>query len=284
MSLKTVLFIISFLFSSLALAAENISVISSGALKIHTFHGISNSHLIETKNELHLIDAQMTFKHARQLKKYIDSVGKPLVQVILSHNHPDHWFGAEIFSSQTPIATTANITKDLKNGGYRYIKNLKKKLKDNMPDQVIKPDVELNLGQHNWDGLKVIVEEYAEQESHHSLVLKLPEHGIMIGQDLFYNEMFLVASDRNRNKHWVEILQNFSANEAKHYKTILVGHGKNSDPAVFTQDIKYLNALEATLAKGLTQQQTQQEMIKQFPEKGGKGMLAISMRNLFNPH
>ena len=124
MKLKISLFLFSFLFSSLTLAAESTSVFSSGEIKLHTFHGISNSHIIETRNELHLIDAQMTFKHARQLKTYIDSLDKPLVQVILSHNHPDHWFGAEIFSAKTPIVTTANIASDLKKGGMRYIKNL----------------------------------------------------------------------------------------------------------------------------------------------------------------
>jgi len=284
MKFKISLVLISFLLSPISQAADNISVFTSGNIKLHTFHGISNSHIIETKNELRLIDAQMTLKQAKQLKAYIDSLNKPLVQLILSHNHPDHWFGAEIFANNTPIATSKNIKLDLKNGGGRYIKIMKKKLKDNMPNQVIEPNQDLALGNHNWDGLEIIIEEYAEQESHHSLLIKLPQHGIMIGQDLFYNNFFMVASERKRNKHWIEILESFSANEAKHYKTILVGHGKRSDPTVFTQGIEYLTALENTLAKGLSQQQTKQELIKLFPEKGGKGMLAISMKNLFHAH
>ena len=264
--------------------AKNISVISVGAHKFHTFQGISNSHIIETKNELRLIDAQMTLSHARALKKYIDQLGKPLVQVILSHNHPDHWFGSKIFEHSSPIATTSNVRKDLQNGGARYLKILKKKLKDNMPDKVIVPSVELAIGKQNWDGLEVIVEEQTEQEAHHTLLVKIPAYGIVIGQDLFYNNMFLVASERKRNRNWREFLAQFLANDAKQYKTLLVGHGKNGGPSILSQDIKYLDALESLLSKGLSQQETQKHLIAMFPKKGGKGMLKISMRNLFGGH
>ena len=48
---------------------NNISVITVGSVKFHTFHGISNSHIIETKNELRMIDAQFNFKLADVFKK-----------------------------------------------------------------------------------------------------------------------------------------------------------------------------------------------------------------------
>ena len=265
---------------------ENVSVITVGSTKFHTFHGISNSHIIETKNELRMIDAQFNFKLAKALKKYIDTLGKPLVQIILSHNHPDHWYGTEIFATTTAIATSKNVMNDLKTGGMRYIKAMQKnpKMKDNIPGKVIVPSIEIALGKQNWDGLEVIVEEYPDQEAHHSLLIKIPAYGIMIGQDLFYNKMFLVASERGRNNNWRNILARFKASEAKTYKTLLVGHGKNGGPSILDQDIEYLDALEATLKKGLSKEETTKEMIAKFPEKGGKGMLGISMRNLFQGH
>ena len=264
--------------------SERVSLIAVADLKIHTFHGVSNSHIIETPNELRLIDAQMMLTDAKELKGYISSLGKPLKQVILSHNHPDHWFGAEVFAADTPIVTSQNIADDLKSGGMRYIKVMQKKLKDNMPDKVIVPSGEITTGKHNWDGVDVIVEEYPEQESHNSLVIKVPAYGIMIGQDLFYNGNFLVASERSRNKTWQQNLESFQANEAKFYKTFLVGHGKNGGPEILTQDIEYLKTLEVIMGKGLSQEETTKMLIETFPHKDGRKMLAISMRNLFNAH
>lgn len=264
---------------------DKIDVITLGDTKIHTFHGISNSHIIETPNEVRVIDAQMMLTHAQGVKKYVDSLGKPVKAVILSHNHPDHWFGAQVFANAgIPVIASKNTIADLKKGGARYIKVMKKKLKDNMPKSVIEPSEELTLGKHNWDGLDVVVEEYSEHESHNSILIKIPDYGVMIGQDLFYNNLFLVASDRKRNQNWIKILNSFKGNEAKQYKTILVGHGKNSDPSVFEQDIEYLKSLESTLKQGLSQEETQKAMIEKHPKHGGKGLLGISMRNLFNAH
>jgi len=267
--------------------SENITVIEFDNVKIHTFHGISNSHIIETPNELRMIDAQFIAPHAKAVRAYIETLGKPLVQVILSHNHPDHWFGASTFEDMAPIATSTNIADDLKNGGMRYIKIMltKPKMKGSVPDKVIVPSEVVALGAQTWDGLDVIVEEYTEHESHNSLLIKIPSAGIMIGQDLFYNGFFLVASERKRNLHWRNLLQELSDNEAKTYMTLLVGHGQNGGPSILSQDITYLDALEATMEKGMDIDATTQSLIEQFPDKkGAKGLLNISMHNMFKGH
>ncbi|MCK5810156.1 MAG: MBL fold metallo-hydrolase [Cocleimonas sp.] len=265
---------------------KNVNILNLGPTKIHTFYGISNAHIIETANELRVVDAQMTLSSAQKLKRYIEGLNKPLKAVILSHNHPDHWFGAEVFSAEkTPIIASLNTAKDLAKGGQRYIKIMKKKLKDNMPNTVIKLTGTVALGAQTWDGEEVIVEEYKDHESHHSILIKFPKHGVMIGQDLFYNNMFLVASERKRNMNWINILKDFQKNEAKDYKTILVGHGKNTTPDVFQQNIDYLVALEAILKKKLSKEATKKALFEQFPNKKGEGFLSISLRNLFSaPH
>lgn len=267
--------------------SENVTVITFDDIKIHTFHGISNSHIIETAHELRMIDAQFIAPQAKALRAYVGTLGKPLVQVILSHNHPDHWFGASTFTDLAPIATSENIADDLEHGGMRYINIIgkKPKMKDSVPDKVIVPSEVIALGAQTWDGLDVVVEEYAEHEAHHSLLIKIPSAGIMIGQDLFYNGFFLVASERKRNINWRNLLQELSDNEAKTYMTLLVGHGQNGGPSILAQDITYLDALEATMEKGMDHDATTQSMIDQFPDKkGAKGFLGISMRNLFNGH
>lgn len=273
--------------SSSALAAdkeERLTTLEFDNLKIHTFYGVSNSHILETENELRLVDAQMTFSDAKVVKSFMDTLKKPLKQVILSHNHPDHWFGADVFAKDAPIVSSKRVVEDLEKGGMRYIKILKKRLKDDMPDKVIKAEASIELGKQTWDGLNILVEEYYDHESLSSIVIKIPEHGVMIGQDLFYNEKFLVASDRKRNQNWINILEQFKEKDSKDYPIILVGHGQNTDPSIFQQDIDYLKALEATLAKGLTKEETEKAMIEQFPNKTGKGLLGISMRNLFSDH
>jgi len=262
---------------------KNIDILKLGDYKIHTFYGISNSHIIETPKSLIVIDMQFKFKLAKALKAYIDTLNKPISKIILSHAHPDHWFGADVFSGEK-IVTTKGIQVDLKNRGAEYIKILKPKLKSSIPDRVVKIDDTISTGAKNWDGLKVVLEEYTEQESHHSILIKIPEYGIMIGQDLFYHGMHLVASERSRNKNWAKILKSFDENEAKKYNTILVGHGSNADSMVFNEDIVYLERLEEILESGANMKETKAALIKSFPEKKGQGFINITTRNLFKKH
>ena len=262
---------------------KEIEVLKLGEHKIHTFYGVSNSHIIETPKKLIMIDAQFNFKLAKKLNSYIKSLNKPLDRIILSHAHPDHWFGSEIFKD-TKIVSTQGVKTDLKNHGERYIKIMKPKLKDNMPDNVIILDEIINLGNKNWDGLNVILEEYTEHESHHSIAIKIPKYGVMIGQDLFYHNTHLVASDKNRNKNWAKILKSFYKKEASNYPTILVGHGTNTNPEVFNEDIAYLEKLEEIIESGATMEETKAALIKEYPNKKYRGFINITVRNLFKKH
>jgi glyoxylase-like metal-dependent hydrolase (beta-lactamase superfamily II) len=259
---------------------KNIEITEIGNNKIHTFYGISNSHIIETPNQLILIDMQFNFKLATKLNGYIKTLKKPLSKIILSHSHPDHWFGYPIFKD-VPIVTTAGVMADLDNRGADYIKRLQKKMAKIIPTKPVKPLATIKLGEQNWDGLDVIVEQYTEQEAHHSILIKIPQHKIMIGQDLFYNNMHLVASERSRNNNWIKILQSFQKNDAKSYDKILTGHGKNTDTSVFADNITYLQKLEQILASGANKKETKEQLLKAFPDRGGKAFINITVGNLF---
>lgn len=264
-------------------AGEKVTVISTDGVTLHTFHGISNSHIIETENELRMVDAQMLFPDAAKVQAYIATLDKPLVQVILSHAHPDHWFGAETFAADTAIATSANVAENLAEIGPGYAKSMQDRMGGMIPTDVIVPTQTIALGAQNWDGLDVIVEEFIDQESHVSLMIRLPEQGVMIGQDMFYNSLYLVASDREHNANWIEILQGLETETAA-YPTLLVGHGANGGAEILAQDIKYLQGLEVIMAQNLSKEDTKAAVMAAFPELGGESMLDISLRNLFSGH
>jgi len=290
---STILFVllVSFVFTgctmnphtpkNLESTTKGVSIIGLDTYKIHTFYGVSNSHIIETPTRLIMIDAQFNKKLAKKLNAYITTLNKPLDKIILSHSHPDHWFGYTEFNN-TPIVTTSAVVEDLGKRGQEYIDIMKPKFGALIPEIVVPAKADIKLGKQDFDGLEVILEEYTEQESHNSILIKIPKYGIMIGQDLFYNNMHLVASNRDRNKNWAKILASFDENEAKHYKTILVGHGKNTDTTVFQEDIAYLEALEEILESGASKEETKKQLLKRFPAKGGKGFINITTRNLFN--
>jgi glyoxylase-like metal-dependent hydrolase (beta-lactamase superfamily II) len=261
---------------------KKVSIIQMDNYKIHTYYGVSNSHIIETPNKLIMVDAQFNFKLAKPLNAYIQTLKKPLDRIIISHAHPDHWYGYPIFDA--PTVTTPNVVEDLAFLGPIFLKIHTPKMGKIIPKKVVPAKPIVKLGKQNWDGLEVIVEEYANQEAPHSILIKIPEYGVLIGQDLFYNDVHLVAGNRENNKNWVKILASFNENEAKSYKTILTGHGSSTNPEVFNEDIEYLEALEEILESGASKEEVKQELIKRFPDKGAKFFINITTNGLFRKH
>ncbi|MBI4650363.1 MBL fold metallo-hydrolase, partial [Candidatus Desantisbacteria bacterium] len=51
------------------------------------------SHIIESENKLVIIDTLLLRPYAERLRKYADSLNKPIERVIITHFHPDHWLG-----------------------------------------------------------------------------------------------------------------------------------------------------------------------------------------------
>ena len=55
--------------------------------------GSVTSFIFESDDSLLVFDVQMYKSAAEDLKSYIESLGKPVDKIILSHGHPDHGFG-----------------------------------------------------------------------------------------------------------------------------------------------------------------------------------------------
>ena len=57
-----------------------------------------NTQIIETEKHLVIIDTQFLIKSAEEVFNFAKKIGKPIARVIVTHAHPDHWFGNSIFA------------------------------------------------------------------------------------------------------------------------------------------------------------------------------------------
>jgi glyoxylase-like metal-dependent hydrolase (beta-lactamase superfamily II) len=71
----------------------------------------ANAYLVETADGVVAIDATLRVSDARALQQRIAATGKPLLGVLLTHGHPDHYNGAAILieGRDIPVVATAAV-------------------------------------------------------------------------------------------------------------------------------------------------------------------------------
>ena len=107
-------------------------------VKIHTYispeKGFGNAtHIIETPNYLSIIDTQYMIPYSKDFRKYANTLGKPIAGVIISHSHPDHYFGLTSAFSDVHSYALPETIKDIKEKCQTMIEKIKKKLRDLIP-------------------------------------------------------------------------------------------------------------------------------------------------------
>ena len=82
------------------LAPHTTLVFHNPELKIHVFHSPSdsageavNSLVLETSASLVLFDLPVLSPVAEQIASFSKNLNKPIRKIVISHGHPDHWFG-----------------------------------------------------------------------------------------------------------------------------------------------------------------------------------------------
>lgn len=223
--------------------------IRRGPVTLHTYvapeaSAAVTTHIIETANSLVVVDTQFLQTFARDVRAYIDSLGKPVERVILSHEHPDHWMGANNFAD-LPFygteATIANTNASIDSGTVTNLAGLvgesEVPTEPNAPTEILSTDAE------TIDGVAFEYTSYSNHESAESLVIRLPESGTLIVQDLLYNNVhFFPGLDRD---NWLTVLEGLRA-EAD-YDLLLVGHGVPTTFGELDLGIEYLTFVQETI-------------------------------------
>jgi glyoxylase-like metal-dependent hydrolase (beta-lactamase superfamily II) len=61
--------------------------------------------ILEGKESCMIVDTQWTLSNAYRVLAEIFQTGKPLTDIYLTHGHPDHYFGTQVFTDAFPDAT-----------------------------------------------------------------------------------------------------------------------------------------------------------------------------------
>ena len=70
-----------------------------------------NAYLVETSDGIVAVDGTLTVSDGRALRSRLESLGKPLLAVLVTHAHPDHYGGIVelVADDDVPVVATADV-------------------------------------------------------------------------------------------------------------------------------------------------------------------------------
>lgn len=252
--------------------AGMVTVHKLGAVTLHSYtapeaSAMVNTHIIETANELHVIDAQFVQKFAVEARAYADSLGKPIAQLYLSHSHPDHILGASQFAD-VPFVTTDAVFADAEGSGGMYASR-KEQLGDTTALHM--PTGGLATGSAAWDGVAVEIAEIKDAEAANTLTFHFPEAGLMIAQDLLYASAH--AFPLGNTPNWIAALEGIRDTEG--LKVIGAGHGLPASPGAVDDAISYLKFQNEVISNSADPETAIEAIRGAYPGYGGADLLSF---------
>jgi glyoxylase-like metal-dependent hydrolase (beta-lactamase superfamily II) len=257
-----------------------LSLTQSQNLTVHTYTAPDdgwrvNSHIIELPSQLLVVDAQYLLPHAREVVAYAQQLAKPVTRLYLSHYHPDHILGAAAFSA--PIYALPEVKAKIEAAGDRIAAEQRKKHGDAIPANAERLGNIVEPGIETIDGVPIDFIRLTHAETESALMIGLPNHSILITQDLIYNHVHLFVGEM-AFASWHEAL---NETQRLHYQRLLPGHGDPCGHDLYDEMRDYLAVAREAYLDADNAEEFKQRLIDDFPDYQGRALLDHQMCFLF---
>ena len=211
---------------------------------------LASAYLIETAEGVIAIDAALRLSDARRLRAEVDRIGRPLLAVVLTHGHPDHYNGVTelIGDRQVPVIATAGVDQVIrrddaaKEAQWRGVFGDEWPAHRTFPTRVVAAGETLELG-----GARLTSLDIGAAESHHDTVWLLdgPTRRAFVG-DLVFSGVHSYLSDGHSGA-WLAALDRLEGELTG--ATLYPGHGAPGGAELIAAQRAYLTLYRDTVRR-----------------------------------
>jgi glyoxylase-like metal-dependent hydrolase (beta-lactamase superfamily II) len=209
-----------------------------------------NAYLIETPRGVIAVDATLTESSSKALRARIDSLGKPLLAVLLTHGHPDHYNGVTnlLAGKDVPVVATAGADSVIRASDAAKEAQWRPMFGDEWPPRRTFPTRTVADGETvSFGGVKLTVHALGPGESHHDAywVLEGPPKVAFVG-DAVLHQVHAYTADGHTTE-WIANLDRLSR-ELADVETIYPGHGEPGGTELLMWQRAYLEVYRGAVA------------------------------------
>jgi glyoxylase-like metal-dependent hydrolase (beta-lactamase superfamily II) len=213
-----------------------------------------SSTLIMGERDAVLVDPPMTAEQAERVARWIETTGKRLEYIFVTHGHGDHWFGTAPLMSRFPgalvVASPGTIEVMRQNASPEVRAQIWDK---NFPGQIPETPVSAqpvpgNSFELEHNELRVV--EVGHTDTDNSTVLHAPSIGLVVAGDVVYNgvHLYLAEAADGGFRAWESALDTVAELEPAY---VVAGHKNKTlgdDPSAIDETRRYLRDAEANAA------------------------------------
>ena len=225
-----------------------------------------NAFIVETENCAVAIDATLAISSSSAMRRKIDEeIGKPLVAVLMTHGHPDHYTGLVELTRglDIPIISTQGTLDFARAEDKEKEKTAIYIFGDDYPRTRIFPNTIVTDGyQATFDAVTFTIRDYGPGESDDDCLWYLEIGGVkhaFVG-DMFHNHMHCFFRDGHTSE-WLKILERLNR-EFDHKAVLYTAHGDPAGTEMTFWHKGYIEAFVNALKSALGQRDSLSE-----PEK-----------------
>jgi len=227
---------------------------------------IVNTGFIVTERGVVVIDTGPSKRYGEAMRKVIATVtDKPVIEVLLTHHHPDHALGNQAFTD-VPIGALAGTAELLKNQGDAMAENMYRLVGDWMRGtEVVLPSETLTAGLKSFGNHDLRLLGLGGHTGADLAILD-QQTGVLFAGDLVFYQRALTTPNSPGLAVW---LADIATLQGLPWTLVVPGHGPvATDAKPFEQMRDYLTWLDQLLRDGAANGSDMSEMIRSpIPER-----------------
>lgn len=258
-----------------------------GPVKIHSYlspaHGFQvNTQMIEGPTAVVIFDGQLLLPYADEVAAYVQTLGKPIDRIILSHAHTDHWSGLQVLTERFPDARVfalEGVADQLRTRGRARLDSLRRIYGNKIATKVTVPTETISEGPQRIDGVTYEFKRFVDAESDLQLAALLPEQKVLMAFDLVFSPSEHAFTVVDHFDHWMIILESLKALQG--YDTITIGHDTPVHRSAIDSTITYVRRAKEIHAASADAKAYSESLKAAFPDRQQAGWVDFSARLLY---